>query len=54
MNEIVLKDKWINFTYFIIEHGRKICSARSPKCEQCSINQYCKYYAELTEKNKNL
>lgn len=52
--EIVPKDKWIALTYYLIEHGRKICTARSPKCEQCSINQYCKYYAEMTEKNKNL
>jgi endonuclease-3 len=47
LNEIVPKDKWINFTYIIIEHGRKICTARSPKCNVCSISQYCKYYAEL-------
>ncbi|MBP7214073.1 MAG: endonuclease III [Candidatus Kapabacteria bacterium] len=47
LNEIVPKDQWINFTYIIIEHGRKICTARSPKCNVCSISQYCKYYAEL-------
>jgi endonuclease-3 len=48
--EIVPKDKWIALTYYLIEHGRKICTARSPKCEQCSINQYCKYYAEIIER----
>ncbi|HRS01285.1 MAG TPA: endonuclease III [Bacteroidota bacterium] len=50
LNEIIPKDKWIGFTYCIIEHGRKICTARNPKCDKCSLSQYCKYYAELTEK----
>ena len=45
--DIVPKDKWIALTYYLIEHGRKICSARSPKCEKCPISPYCKYYAEI-------
>lgn len=49
--EIVPKNKWIALTYYLIEHGRKICSARSPKCEKCSISQYCKYYAEINKTN---
>ncbi|HRS01278.1 MAG TPA: hypothetical protein P5545_01870 [Bacteroidota bacterium] len=31
-----------------------MCTARNPKCDKCFLSQYCKYYAELTEKNKNL
>lgn len=45
--EIVPKNKWITLTYVFIEHGRKICNARNPKCEQCAIQQYCKYYTEV-------
>src|SRR3989338_3983917 len=25
----------------MVSHGRKICTARSPKCKACTINCYC-------------
>ncbi len=40
--KIVPKDKWFIFPYLLIEHGRKICSARKPLCEKCVIEKYCK------------
>ena len=40
--KIVPRDKWFIFPYLLIEHGRKICSARKPLCEKCVINKYCK------------
>lgn len=33
--------------HILIYHGRAICTARSPKCEQCPINKLCKYYAQV-------
>ena len=30
--------------HWIILHGRYVCIARKPKCEECGIAQYCKYY----------
>ena len=30
--------------HWLILHGRYICTARSPKCRECGINEYCKYY----------
>lgn len=38
------KDHWILFNIQIITFGREICSARGPKCEQCRLKKYCKYY----------
>lgn len=38
------KDHWILFNIQIITFGREICSARNPKCEQCKLKKYCKYY----------
>ncbi|MBB3054894.1 endonuclease III [Mucilaginibacter gotjawali] len=32
--------------HWLILHGRYICLARSPKCEQCPINWFCKYYEQ--------
>ena len=30
--------------HILIYHGRAICTARSPKCANCLINEYCNYY----------
>lgn len=41
---IVPKNEWTNISNELIWHGRKICKARKPLCEQCEISQYCDYY----------
>ena len=38
---LVPRDRWFPFTYVLIEHGRKICTARNPKCEICPVNHLC-------------
>ena len=30
--------------HWLILHGRYICTARNPKCHQCPLTEYCKYY----------
>lgn len=30
--------------HWLILHGRYICVARKPKCEECGIKQWCKYF----------
>jgi endonuclease-3 len=39
--KIVPKDRWIGFAHQIILHGRALCMARSPECEQCEISPLC-------------
>lgn len=36
--------------HWLILHGRYVCVARKPKCEKCPITAYCKYFADLTQK----
>ena len=36
--------------HWLILHGRYVCRARNPLCEQCGLRSFCKYY--LT-KNKS-
>lgn len=31
--------------HWLILHGRYICQARKPKCEECGLTPYCKYFA---------
>jgi endonuclease-3 len=32
--------------HWLILHGRYICVARKPKCEECGLSKWCKYYQE--------
>ena len=36
------KDHWILYNIQIISFGRNICYARSPKCQECFLNDLCK------------
>ena len=29
---------------WLLLHGRYVCQARNPKCEQCGIAEFCRYY----------
>lgn len=40
--EILPREHWILYNIQIITHGRAICTARSPKCEICFLNELCK------------
>jgi endonuclease-3 len=35
------KPKWFSFTYVLIDHGRALCKARKPLCEDCPVNDLC-------------
>lgn len=39
--EILPKKEWIGFSHRLIWHGRKVCTARKPYCENCSIEPLC-------------
>jgi endonuclease-3 len=40
--------------HWLILHGRYVCLARSPKCDQCGILDYCKYWKKKQKKNSIL
>jgi endonuclease III len=35
--------------HWLILHGRYICVARNPKCEQCGLRPVCKYYLQVIQ-----
>ena len=35
------RERWFDFTYVLIDHGRVVCVARKPKCEVCPVNHLC-------------
>ncbi len=43
-NDLILlvpKKDWIIFSHLLIAHGRAICKARNPLCDQCVIEKHC-------------
>ncbi|HJZ65030.1 MAG TPA: endonuclease III [Candidatus Acidoferrum sp.] len=39
--KILPQDRWISFSHQMIWHGRRVCYARSPKCEECNLETLC-------------
>jgi endonuclease-3 len=39
--EVVPRKAWIRFSHQLIWHGRRICHARSPKCDACLLAPHC-------------
>lgn len=39
--KIVPKSEWGIFTLLLINHGRNICAAKKPLCEECVLNKLC-------------
>jgi endonuclease III len=36
--------------HWLILHGRYVCQARRPKCEECPLTEVCKYFQKKTRK----
>ena len=39
--ELVPRRDWIIFSHLLIFHGRRVCKARRPLCEECSVEKLC-------------
>jgi len=37
--------------HWLILHGRYICVARKPKCGECGLREWCRYYQKEVKKN---
>lgn len=42
LREILPKKYWIDFNTLFVTHGQNVCKPINPKCEICSIKDYCK------------
>jgi endonuclease III len=38
---LVPRGEWIDFSHRLIWHGRRICTARAPKCDSCPVADWC-------------
>lgn len=49
LSELVPKKDWVMFPHWLISHGRSICNARKPKCEECVLSDICPSFAIFTK-----
>ncbi|MBQ8658298.1 MAG: endonuclease III [Clostridia bacterium] len=48
LNKSVPKEDWSKAHHWLIYHGRKVCNARKPDCESCTLSAVCDH----AKKNK--
>jgi endonuclease III len=41
LQRVVPRADWARFPHLLIWHGRRVCHARSPRCEDCVIEDLC-------------
>lgn len=43
LRAIIPAEEGLNFCHRLVWHGRGVCSARAPRCEECALKDICKY-----------
>ena len=43
MTKLIPKENWGRAHHWLIWHGRKLCKAQRPLCEECELSELCKY-----------
>ncbi len=43
---------WSQAHHWLIHHGRKVCTARNPKCDICPVSEFCQFYKLLQTESK--
>jgi endonuclease-3 len=41
LQRLVPRADWARFPHLLIWHGRRVCSARAPRCEECVLSDLC-------------
>jgi endonuclease-3 len=41
VTRLVPPEEWTGLSLRLILHGRRVCQARRPRCEECVLNDFC-------------
>ena len=41
LQRVVPREDWARFPHLLIWHGRRVCTARAPRCELCALSDLC-------------
>lgn len=44
LTDLIPQKYWIDFHHWLIDHGRALCRAQNPDCENCFAADLCSYY----------
>jgi len=44
MTALIPREKWGQAHHWLIWHGRRVCKAQRPLCEECPLRELCKYH----------
>jgi endonuclease-3 len=54
--KIVPREDWLDFNFMLVNHGRKVCMARNPRCPECRLRALCpaavKLHPELKKQKR--
>lgn len=39
--ELFPRERWTMLSHLLIWHGRRVCEARKPRCEECTVSRLC-------------
>ena len=39
--QVVPRGQWVDLSHRLIHHGRRVCLARRPRCEVCTLASIC-------------
>jgi endonuclease-3 len=43
LRQIVPREDWLQISNLFVHHGRALCMAKNPKCNECPLFSYCPY-----------
>lgn len=46
LEKVISKDYWSKAHYALVLHGRYVCKAIKPRCDECAFRKHCKFYKE--------
>ena len=46
LEEVLPKEFWTRAHYSLVLHGRYVCKAIKPRCEECKFQKFCDFYAK--------
>jgi endonuclease-3 len=49
LTEVVPKEYASKVCHWLVWHGRRVCTAKKPRCFECPLNGYCSYYKKSLE-----
>lgn len=52
LREILPPEESNDFCHRLVLYGRDICKARSPKCEECIMKDFCEHYEQTHEERE--